>query len=122
MTVIARPVLNRLTTPEDQLLVQFQGMIAEYERAQILERSRRGKGKTHIALALGLASCQKGLNQLDEVQATGQAVARDCCRPFQLVVRVLYSSRDDLFNLGSIPIETLTQTNGRFVCLGRFRH
>src|SRR5215468_9228146 len=27
----------------DQLLVQFQGMIAEYERAQILERSRRGK-------------------------------------------------------------------------------
>jgi len=28
---------------EDQLVVQFQGMIAEYERAQILERSRRGK-------------------------------------------------------------------------------
>ncbi len=28
---------------EDQLLVQFQGMMAEYERAQILERSRRGK-------------------------------------------------------------------------------
>jgi site-specific DNA recombinase len=31
------------TTPEDALLAQFQGMIAEYERAQILERSRRGK-------------------------------------------------------------------------------
>src|SRR5882762_8907725 len=31
------------TTAEDQLLVQFQGMIAEYERAQIAERSRRGK-------------------------------------------------------------------------------
>ncbi|HEY8442092.1 MAG TPA: recombinase family protein [Xanthobacteraceae bacterium] len=31
------------TTAEDQLMVQFQGMIAEYERAQILERSRRGK-------------------------------------------------------------------------------
>src|SRR4051812_21066141 len=30
-------------TAEDQLLVQFQGMIAEYERTQILERSRRGK-------------------------------------------------------------------------------
>jgi site-specific DNA recombinase len=30
-------------TAEEQLLVQFQGMIAEYERAQILERSRRGK-------------------------------------------------------------------------------
>jgi Resolvase, N terminal domain len=30
-------------TPEDQLLLQVQGMIAEYERAKILERSRRGK-------------------------------------------------------------------------------
>jgi site-specific DNA recombinase len=30
-------------TPEDHLLVQFQGMIAEYERAQIAERCRRGK-------------------------------------------------------------------------------
>src|SRR5450759_3919878 len=30
-------------TPEDQLLVQFQGMIAEYERAQIAERCRQGK-------------------------------------------------------------------------------
>ncbi len=29
--------------PEDQLLVQFQGMIAEYEKAQIIERTRRGK-------------------------------------------------------------------------------
>jgi DNA invertase Pin-like site-specific DNA recombinase len=31
-----------MATPEDQLLLQFQGMIAEYERAQILERSHRG--------------------------------------------------------------------------------
>ena len=30
-------------TPEDRLLLQFQGMIAEYERAQIAERCRRGK-------------------------------------------------------------------------------
>ena len=30
-------------SPEDQLLLQFQGMIAEYERAQITERTRRGK-------------------------------------------------------------------------------
>jgi site-specific DNA recombinase len=31
------------STPEEQLLVQFQGMIAEYERTQIVERTRRGK-------------------------------------------------------------------------------
>lgn len=33
----------KATTPEEQLLLQFQGMISEYERAQIAERSRRGK-------------------------------------------------------------------------------
>src|SRR5579871_3059884 len=30
-------------TPEDHLLLQVQGMMAEYERAKIMERSRRGK-------------------------------------------------------------------------------
>ena len=30
-------------SPEDQLMVQFQGMFAEYEKAQIMERYRRGK-------------------------------------------------------------------------------
>ncbi len=34
---------ERTGTPEDELLRQFQGMIAEYERAQIAERTRRGK-------------------------------------------------------------------------------
>jgi site-specific DNA recombinase len=37
--------LNRALgqSPEDELLLQVQGMMAEYERAKILERSRRGK-------------------------------------------------------------------------------
>ncbi len=37
--------LNRQigVSPEDDLLLQVQGMVAEYERAKILERSRRGK-------------------------------------------------------------------------------
>jgi site-specific DNA recombinase len=30
-------------TPEDELLLQVQGLMAEYERAKILERHRRGK-------------------------------------------------------------------------------
>jgi site-specific DNA recombinase len=37
---INRPVSQ---TPEDELLLQVQGMVAEYERAKIMERSRRGK-------------------------------------------------------------------------------
>lgn len=31
------------STPEDELLLQVQGMMAEYERAKIIERHRRGK-------------------------------------------------------------------------------
>ena len=30
-------------TPEDELLLQVQGIVAEYERAKNMERSRRGK-------------------------------------------------------------------------------
>ena len=36
-------------TPEDQLLLQFQGMIAEYERAQILERSPPRQKASRVA-------------------------------------------------------------------------
>lgn len=41
--------------PEDQLVLQVQGMIAEYERAKILERSRRGK--RHAAEARAADAC-----------------------------------------------------------------
>jgi len=34
---------ERTGSPEEELLCQFQGMIAEYERAQIAERMRRGR-------------------------------------------------------------------------------
>ena len=43
--VLAVQFLNHAvgTTPEEELLLQMQGMIAEYERAKIIERHRRGK-------------------------------------------------------------------------------
>ncbi len=47
----------RAETPEDELMIQFQGMIAEYERAQIAERTRRGKA--HRARA-GLTNVLSG--------------------------------------------------------------
>jgi len=34
---------NITASPEDQLLLQIQGVISEYEREKIMERSRRGK-------------------------------------------------------------------------------
>ncbi len=40
ITFVNRPIA---TSPEDQLLLQIQGVIAEYEREKIVERHRRGK-------------------------------------------------------------------------------
>ena len=44
-------------TPEDQLLLQVQGMISEYERAKILERSRRGKRHAAQVGRVSVLSC-----------------------------------------------------------------
>jgi site-specific DNA recombinase len=51
--------LNRALgqSPEDDLLLQVQGMIAEYERAKIIERHRRGK--RHAAQA-GVVNVRSG--------------------------------------------------------------
>ena len=45
--------------PEATLLVQVQGVIAEYERAKIAERNRRGRstGVIGLSLATGLPAC-----------------------------------------------------------------
>jgi site-specific DNA recombinase len=71
----------RSDSPEDALLVQFQGMIAEYERAQILERTRRGK--THRAKA-GTVNVLSGapfgyqyLRKSDHAEASYQIVPHE---------------------------------------------
>ena len=51
--------LNRTigVSPEEDLLLQMQGMIAEYERTKIMERSRRGK--RHAAQRFGQCACHR---------------------------------------------------------------
>lgn len=51
--------LNRAIggSAEDDLLLQVQGVIAEYERARILERSRRGRRHAALAGAVSALSC-----------------------------------------------------------------
>src|SRR6266446_6578886 len=43
-------------SPEDDLLLQVQGMIAEYERAKMIERHRRGKRHAARAGAVNVLS------------------------------------------------------------------
>lgn len=55
-------------SPEDQLMVQFQGMFAEYEKAQLMERYRRGRPTGH---ARGPSTCW----------AVPRSVTATCARP-----------------------------------------
>src|SRR6266852_6080923 len=61
-------------TPEDQLLLQVQGMIAEYERAKILERSRRGKRHGAQVGSVSVLSCAPyGYRYVNKQDGDGEA-------------------------------------------------
>src|SRR4026209_2805548 len=76
-------------TPEDQLLLQFQDMIAEYERAQILERSRRGKRhrarQGQVSVLSGAPYGYRYVRKSDETAAYYQIVEAEA-----EVVRLIY--------------------------------
>ncbi len=61
-------------TPEDQLLLQVQGMIAEYERAKIMERSRRGKRHGAQVGNVSVLSCAPyGYRYVNKQDGAGEA-------------------------------------------------
>ncbi len=68
--------LNRALgqSPEDDLLLQVQGMIAEYERAKIMERSRRGKRHAaHNGQVSVLSGAPYGYRYISKKEGDGQA-------------------------------------------------
>jgi site-specific DNA recombinase len=68
--------LNRALgrTPEDDLLLQVQGMVAEYERAKILERSRRGKRHAAQRGAVAvLSGAPYGYRYIGKAEGGGEA-------------------------------------------------
>jgi site-specific DNA recombinase len=61
-------------SPEDDLLLQVQGMISEYERAKIIERHRRGKRHAaHIGSVNVLSGAPFGYRYISKGEAGGQA-------------------------------------------------
>jgi site-specific DNA recombinase len=61
-------------SPEDELLLQVQGMVAEYERAKILERSRRGKRHAAPAgVVSGLCGAPYGSHYISKPRGGGGA-------------------------------------------------
>lgn len=78
-------------TPEDALLLQFQGMIAEYERAQILERSRRGKRhRAHQGVISVLAGAPYGYRYVKKTDTT--AAYYDVVEGEAAVVRLVFEA------------------------------
>jgi site-specific DNA recombinase len=80
------------SSPEEELLLQFQGMIAEYEKAQITERTRRGKLYRARAGAVSVLSAapygyryvrqQEGVPARYEIVEPEAAVVREVFRLF----------------------------------------
>src|SRR5215471_7121298 len=61
-------------SPEDELLLQVQGMVAEYERAKILERSRRGKRHAaHVGSVNVLCGAPYGYRYVSKQEGGGSA-------------------------------------------------
>ena len=91
-------------TPEDQLMLQFQGMIAEYERAQILERSRRGK--RHRAKAGEVSVLGGAPYGYRYIRKTSEALARyEIDAAEAEVVRLVY----DKYTLGGLSIGAIAR-------------
>jgi len=78
-------------SPEDELLLQVQGMIAEYARAKILERSRRGKRhKAQVGAVSVLAGARYGYRYVTVGEGGGQA-RYEVCEEEAPVVRQVFA-------------------------------
>src|ERR1035437_7501659 len=92
------------SSAEDQLLVQFQGMIAEYERAQILERSRRGKRhraeQGEISVLSGAPYGYRYVRKTDDSAAYYEIIEEEAT-----IVRMVY----ERYTVGGLSIGAITR-------------
>src|SRR6266699_5325118 len=103
-------------TQEDQLLVQFQGMIAEYERAQILERSRRGKRhraqQGSVSVLSGAPYGYRYVKKSDSAAACYEVMEAEAD-----VVRLVF----DTYTKEGLSINAIARLLFRFQCNGLIR-
>jgi len=92
------------TTPEEQLLAQVQGMIAEYERAQIIERTRRGKRhrarQGSVNVLSGAPYGYRYVNKSDNSSAYYEVIEAEAA-----VVRMVY----EMFTVQHLSIGAITR-------------
>jgi site-specific DNA recombinase len=90
-------------SPEDDLLLQVQGMIAEYERAKILERSRRGKlhaarrGSVNV-----LSGAPYGYRYISCQEGSGQASYEIVLEQARIVRQIFEWVGQDRLSIGEV--------------------
>jgi site-specific DNA recombinase len=76
-------------SPEDDLLLQVQGIVAEYERAKIMERSRRGKKHAAQSGSLNVMSgAPFGYRYVSVREGDGQARFEPIAQQAQVVQQI----------------------------------
>ena len=90
-------------TPEDELLLQVQGMVAEYERAKILERSRRGKLHAARRGSVSVLSCAPyGYRYVSRQKGDGQASYNILLEEARVVRQIYEWVGQDRLSIGEV--------------------
>lgn len=90
-------------TPEADLLLQVQGMIAEYERAKILERSRRGKRHAARQGSINvLSGAPYGYRYVRKDEGGGQADYQIVLEEARVVQQVFEWVGQDRLSIGEV--------------------
>ena len=93
---------ERSGTPEGELLRQFQGMIAEYERAQIAERTRRGKlHRARQGSPAVLGSAPYGYNYIKKTDHADARYEIDAMRA-EVVHKIFDLYTEENYSIGKI--------------------
>jgi site-specific DNA recombinase len=88
---------------ESHLLLQMQGMIAEYERAKIMERNRRGK--IHAAKSgriSVLAQAPFGYRYIDKYTGGGQAFFETNAKEAEIVRKIFFWIGQERLSIGAV--------------------
>jgi len=89
--------------PEEDLLLQMQGMFAEYERAKILERSRRGKRHAAARGSINvLSGAPYGYRYLSKRDGGGEAAYQIHDEQAAVVQQVFESVGRDRISIGEV--------------------
>ena len=90
-------------SPEDDLLLQVQGIVAEYERAKIMERSRRGKKHAAQSGSLNVMSgAPFGYRYVSVSEAGGQARFEPVAKQARIVRQIFSWIGQDRCSLAEV--------------------